>query len=205
MWKMIIGQSIFQLVVVLVLYFAGGAILNYDVSIEHEKLQLDTVIFNVFVWMQIFNELNCRRLDNKFNIFVGIHRNWFFIVINLIMVGLQVAIIFVGNRVFDISPDGLDGPQWAISILIAAFALPWGVVVRIFPDEWFAKVVYFIAPPFVISYKYMAKGFRYIGRLFKRSKKSDGEPQSDSATDEKQHETFPAAAPVIVSPPSEKV
>jgi P-type Ca2+ transporter type 2C len=200
MWKMIIGQSIFQLVVILVLYFAGGNILNYNTNIHEERLELDTIIFNVFVWMQIFNELNCRRLDNKFNIFVGIHRNLFFIVINLIMVGLQVAIIFVGNRVFDISPDGLDGPQWAISILIAAFSLPWGILVRIFPDEWFAKIVFVVAPPFVVSYKFMAKGFRKFRRTFIKFKKSDTEPKSDSATDR-----AAATTPVIVSPPSEKV
>lgn len=179
MWKMIIGQSIFQLVVVLVLYFAGGDILNYNVNIEAEKLQLDTIIFNCFVWMQIFNELNCRRLDNKFNVFEGIHRNWFFIVINCIMIGLQVAIIFVGAGVFDIDPDGLDGPQWAISIVIAAFALPWGIVVRLFPDRWFAAAVHFVAPPFVWSYRWIARGFSAFGRLFKRSKKADTEAQAE--------------------------
>ena len=45
MWKMIIGQSIFQLVVTLVLYFAGPAILGYDKKIEEESLQLDTTTF----------------------------------------------------------------------------------------------------------------------------------------------------------------
>ena len=167
---MIIGQSIFQLVVVLVLYFAGGQILRYDINIPDEKLQLDTIIFNVFVWMQIFNELNCRRLDNKFNVFVGVHRNWFFLAINAIMIGLQVGIVFVGDRVFDIHPDGLNGTQWVISILIAAMSLPWGIVVRIFPDAWFASVVAFVAPPFVTSYSLMTKGFRKIGALFKKTK-----------------------------------
>lgn len=175
MWKMIIGQSIFQLVVVLVLYFAGGAILNYDLTDDDQKLQLDTVIFNCFVWMQIFNELNCRRLDNRFNVFAGVHRNWFFIFINLIMIGLQVAIVFVGDRVFDIHPNGLDGPQWAISIIIAAFTLPWGIVVRLFPDEWFAAIVTFVAPPFVVSYRWMAKVLYRFASLFKRTKEIDSE------------------------------
>ncbi|RSM07388.1 hypothetical protein CEP52_005208 [Fusarium oligoseptatum] len=153
----------------------------------------------MFVWMQIFNELNCRRLDNKFNIFVGVHRNWFFIVINLIMIGLQVAIVFVGNRVFDIDPDGLDGPQWAISILVAAFSLPWGVVIRIFPDEWFAKVVHFVAPPFVISYRFLAAGCSKFGRLFKRSKKLDHGEDSDSTEEKTQDkEKSSTPGPIIV-------
>lgn len=198
MWKMIIGQSIFQLVVVLVLYFAGDVILGYRSSVESEKLQLDTIIFNIFVWMQIFNELNCRRLDNKFNVFAGIHRNWFFIFINLIMIGLQVAIICVGNRVFHIDPNGLDGVQWVISILVAAFSLPWGVVVRIFPDEWFAAMVHFVAPPFTISYYATIRFFSSFGRLFRRRKSVVNEQGEEK-------ESPSAVASITVSPPSEKV
>ncbi|KAF9775444.1 hypothetical protein IL306_006452 [Fusarium sp. DS 682] len=200
MWKMIIGQSIFQLVVVLVLYFAGDTILNYNTSLESEKLQLDTVIFNIFVWMQIFNELNCRRLDNKFNVFVGIHRNWFFILINCIMIGLQVGIIFVGDRVFDIDPNGLDGVQWAISILVAAFSIPWGVLVRIFPEEWFAKIVYFFAPPFVAVYRWMARGWGAFMRLFRRSKKADDEEDGSSTEERQSKEKSPGVGPMIVEP-----
>jgi Ca2+-transporting ATPase len=54
MWKMIIGQSIYQLVVTLVLNFAGAGILSYQTP--HEQNQLQTLIFNVFVWMQVFNQ-----------------------------------------------------------------------------------------------------------------------------------------------------
>jgi Ca2+-transporting ATPase len=55
MWKMIIGQAIYQLVVTLVLNFAGNEILGY--KSEFEKSRLETLIFNTFVWMQIFNKL----------------------------------------------------------------------------------------------------------------------------------------------------
>jgi Ca2+-transporting ATPase len=54
MWKMIIGQAIFQLVATLILHFAGGHILDY--TTEDEIAQLKTLVFNTFVWMQIFNE-----------------------------------------------------------------------------------------------------------------------------------------------------
>ncbi|KAK2673874.1 hypothetical protein RAB80_011417 [Fusarium oxysporum f. sp. vasinfectum] len=200
MWKMIIGQSIFQVVVVLVLYFAGDSILGYNASIAAEKLQLDTIIFNMFVWMQIFNELNCRRLDNKFNVFVGIHRNLFFILINAIMIGLQIGIVFIGGRVFDIDTDGLNGVQWAISILIAAFSLPWGVLVRIFPDEWFAEVVYFFAPPFVAVYNWMARGWARFMRLFRKSKKADDEEDVSSLEERESKEKSSGVGPMIVEP-----
>jgi Ca2+-transporting ATPase len=54
MWKMIIGQSIYQLVVTFILFFAGASILSYQS--DHERAQLSTLVFNTFVWMQIFNQ-----------------------------------------------------------------------------------------------------------------------------------------------------
>ena len=49
MWKMIIGQGIFQLIIILVLYYAGLDILDYLPK------ELETFIFNTFVFLQIFN------------------------------------------------------------------------------------------------------------------------------------------------------
>lgn len=54
MWKMIIGQSIFQLVVTLILFFAGESIFDYHTEDEIDGLH--STIFNTFVWMQIFNQ-----------------------------------------------------------------------------------------------------------------------------------------------------
>ncbi|KAF2736867.1 calcium-translocating P-type ATPase [Polyplosphaeria fusca] len=137
MWKMIIGQAIFQLTVTLVLHFAGEDILGYDSP--HEKEELRTLVFNTFVWMQIFNQLNNRRLDNGLNIFEAIHKNTFFIFINFLMVGGQVLIIFVGGRAFNVTR--LNGIQWAISIVLGLLSLPWAVVIRIIPDMWAARIV----------------------------------------------------------------
>jgi P-type Ca2+ transporter type 2C len=55
MWKMIIGQSIYQLIVTLVLNFRGNEILGY--TTEFEKSRLETLVFNIYVWMQVFNQL----------------------------------------------------------------------------------------------------------------------------------------------------
>ncbi|TGZ76872.1 putative calcium-transporting ATPase 2 [Ascodesmis nigricans] len=138
MWKMIIGQSIYQLAVSLVLHFAGKNILGYDDS-KDKKDELKALIFNAFVWMQIFNQYNNRRLDNKFNIFEGVTRNWFFIGINLVMIGGQVMIIFVGGAAFSVTK--LDGVQWAISIIIGAISLPIAVIIRLIPDQIIAKIM----------------------------------------------------------------
>ncbi|KAI0804249.1 calcium-translocating P-type ATPase [Xylaria sp. FL0064] len=185
MWKMIIGQSSYQLVVTFVLYFAGNRILGYDPNNATQQKELDTMVFNTFVWMQIFNEFNNRRLDNKFNIFEGVHRNKFFIGITILMVGLQIAIIFVGGTAFEIKP--INGTQWAICIVSAFVCLPWAVLIRLFPDEWFAAIAKKVGAPFIAVYELLARTFRKIGSLFRRDQQggetSQREPEESIKTD----------------------
>ncbi|KAJ9609965.1 plasma membrane calcium [Cladophialophora chaetospira] len=137
MWKMIIGQSIYQLVVTLVLYFGGNSILSYQSPGEKDRLH--TTIFNTFVWMQIFNQYNSRRLDNKFNIFEGVLRNYWFIGIQFLIVGGQILIMFIGGQAFSI--NRINGAQWGYSLVLGALSMPIAVIIRLIPDELFAKLI----------------------------------------------------------------
>ena len=179
MWKMIIGQSLYQLAVTFVLYFAG---LRIFPSYTDEELR--TVVFNTFVWMQIFNEFNNRRLDNKFNIFEGLHRNYFFILINCLMVGLQVTIIYVGGQAFSIVAGGISSEQWALSVVLAFLCMPWAIAVRLFPDEWFNKVARTVGTPVVILYRFLHRFCKRVGWLFKRSKDTDEEANKRNVDEE---------------------
>ncbi|KAK8044919.1 Calcium-transporting ATPase 2 [Apiospora rasikravindrae] len=148
MWKMIIGQAIYQLVITLLIYYGSPSILSYDDNIE--KAQLNTLVFNTFVWMQIFNQWNNRRLDNKFNIFEGLFQNWFFIGINTLMCGAQVLIIFVGGDAFNIvrvvNEQGQKSPpqtgaQWGYAIFLGILSIPVGAIIRLIPDSLLASLV----------------------------------------------------------------
>lgn len=75
-----------------------------------------------------------RRLDNKLNILEGLHRNIFFIVINLIMIGGQVMIIYVGGQAFKVTP--LSAKEWGLSVGLGAISIPWGALIRLMPDSW---------------------------------------------------------------------
>ncbi|KAH0346894.1 calcium-translocating P-type ATPase, partial [Aureobasidium melanogenum] len=141
MWKMIIGQAIYQLIITYVLYFGqkrgGNGLLSYANDKERERL--NAMVFNCFVWMQIFNMFNNRRLDNKFNIFEGVQRNVFFIGIALVMIGGQVMIMFVGGRAFSV--ERLTGEQWGYSVGLGAISIPVGVIIRLIPDELITRLV----------------------------------------------------------------
>lgn len=193
MWKMIVGQAIYQLIVTFVLYFAGSSILGYSKSDTLRETELNTIVFNTFVWMQIFNEFNNRRLDNKLNIFEGVHRNAFFIVINIIMVAGQIMIIFVGGAAFQIKR--IDGTQWAICILCALPCLLWAVVLRYIPDRYAAalfgftnKVWLALARPVLkalhVIFRPVAQAWRVVKRFTKRTTSKGlgkSRPTKDSA------------------------
>jgi Ca2+-transporting ATPase len=65
--------------------------------------------------------------------------------INLIMIGGQVLIISVGGAAFKITQ--LDGKEWGLSIGLGAISLPWGALIRKFPDTWAAALVPHIPLP----------------------------------------------------------
>jgi Ca2+-transporting ATPase len=156
MWKMIVGEAIFQIIVNFGLLFAGPSIFTgwFDVLKSHggvlgkgpggnlqkefddQKTVLKTMVFNTFVFLQIFNEINCRRIDNRLNVFAGIHRNAYFIVIFLFIAAAQVVIVFFGGSAFKTTPLNLG--QWGICILLGFMSLPLGMIIRLIPDSAFA-------------------------------------------------------------------
>ncbi|KAF6843149.1 calcium-transporting atpase [Colletotrichum musicola] len=127
MWKMIIGQSIYQLIVTLILHFVGPSFLHYP------KEEQKTLVFNVFVFMQIFKLINSRRIDNNLNIFEGITKNKLFALMMAIMAAGQVLIVFVGDAAFKVTR--LNGPQWGISLVLGFLSIPVGVLIRLVPDS----------------------------------------------------------------------
>ncbi|KAF8252393.1 calcium-translocating P-type ATPase [Wilcoxina mikolae CBS 423.85] len=114
MWKMILGQAIHQISVTLTLYFAGRRIFrNIDVD------QLNTLIFNTFV---------TRRSANL----IAFTRNWYFLGLNLLLIGGQIAVVFVGGRAFSVKR--LSAPQWAVSVVLGLLSIPLGMVFKVIPD-----------------------------------------------------------------------
>ncbi|KAG5560233.1 hypothetical protein RHGRI_003503 [Rhododendron griersonianum] len=59
MWRNLLSQAAYQIAVLLTLQFKGEAIFNVGSKVN------DTMIFNVFVLCQVFNEFNARKLEKK--------------------------------------------------------------------------------------------------------------------------------------------
>jgi magnesium-transporting ATPase (P-type) len=88
-----------------------------------------TLLFNVFVWMQIWNEFNCRSVRFHRNPFRGLFESRTFLGIVAVIVLLQVLLIEFGGPVF--STVALGYRDWLISIGLGATTLVVGALVRI--------------------------------------------------------------------------
>jgi Ca2+-transporting ATPase len=78
-------------------------------------------------------------LDNGFNIFEGMLKNYWFVGIQFIIVGGQCLIMFVGGQAFSV--HRINGAQWGYSIILGALSMPVAVVIRCVPDELFARMI----------------------------------------------------------------
>ncbi|XP_052191898.1 calcium-transporting ATPase 4, plasma membrane-type-like isoform X2 [Diospyros lotus] len=128
MWRNIIGQSIYQLVVLTVLKFYGKHLLKLDGSDANSTL--DTFIFNTFVFCQVFNEINSRDME-KINILSGMFSSCIFMFVITSTVAFQVVIVEFLGTFADTVP--LNWDLWLISILIGAVSLPVAVVLKCIP------------------------------------------------------------------------
>ncbi|KAG6895383.1 hypothetical protein C0992_001570 [Termitomyces sp. T32_za158] len=143
MYKQIFIQSIYQIAIILVFHFLGPQILGLEPTgdpIEDKRRQLtvQTLVFNAFVFAQIFNSLNCRRLDKNLNVFEGMLKNRYFLGITLIEIAVQVLIVFVGGDAFQVTT--LKGREWGISLALGIVSLPLGALIRLLPNEPFDKL-----------------------------------------------------------------
>ncbi|KIL58739.1 hypothetical protein M378DRAFT_86043 [Amanita muscaria Koide BX008] len=132
MYKMILFQSTYQIIITLIFHFLGSRILGLDNSAV-----VQTLVFNAFVFAQIFNSINCRRLDRKLNVFEGISKNYYFIAVTLIEIVVQILIVFVGGTAFQVTR--LPGREWGISIALGVGSLPVGVLTRLVPNQPFER------------------------------------------------------------------
>ncbi|KAK0620694.1 hypothetical protein B0T14DRAFT_481701 [Immersiella caudata] len=175
MRKMMSGQVICQLVVVLVLYFGWQTFPgNHEIPTPGEgniNARRNTVVFNVFVWLQLFNALNSRRLDNRFNIFERIMRNPLSLVVGFLVVGGQVLIIFMGGKAFGVVP--LSARDWGLSIGIGALSLPLGVLLRLMPTPWVDEAYYYLFQ----ALDSILWAPREVGRLLRRRSREQDEEE----------------------------
>lgn len=129
MIRNILVQSTFQVLVLMyLLVLAPG-----DFGLVPESTEHITLVFNTFVFCQIFNELNARNIGSDFDIFRGVFKNTFFCAIIVFTCAMQYAMVEVNAISWLVKAVPLTPALWYKSVLIGSMSLPVGALMRVFP------------------------------------------------------------------------
>jgi len=143
MWRNIISQAVYQFSLLMILLFAvdarghhwiigggsldGKGVLDGRLYKGHPSVHF-TIIFNTFVFCQIFNEFNSRKCDRKANVFENLFSNYMFVIIILVTIGFQILCVQLFGPFTKTVP--LNFNQWMLSIVFGFLCIPYAVIIR---------------------------------------------------------------------------
>ncbi|KAI6242880.1 Calcium-transporting ATPase [Aphelenchoides fujianensis] len=138
MARNILGHAFYQLTILLVFIFAGPTILPIDSGLRNTLFDPPTehftIVFNSFVMMTLFNEINARKIHDQRNVFKGIFSNWIFYCIWGSTFTMQVLFVEFGGRAFSTAP--LNWWEWLICLGCGFGVLLWHQLVISLPERW---------------------------------------------------------------------
>lgn len=129
------GKKIFN-----VDYAASTQLIDTDDAMAKDKMQHFTLIFNLFVFLQVFNMINCRDVGKtKMHGFSSLHRNQLTWLILLLIIGVQVVacFTFLGRPVFTTNTQ--DFREFNITVVMAASVIVAGAIFKLIPNSWIDK------------------------------------------------------------------
>jgi magnesium-transporting ATPase (P-type) len=131
-----------------------------------DKVKHFTFLFNAFVFMHIFNEINCRKVGaTSFNIFAGILNNWLFLAVLSSVVALQYCFVSFKTvaRIFDATT--LDSSKFAECVVLGMTTWVISALLKMTPVAWLKKLPIKIdenkkndSDPLMSAYNSKAKG-----------------------------------------------
>jgi magnesium-transporting ATPase (P-type) len=168
-WRQILGIALYNVVIIVLVIFFGriaAGLPAYDRSVStlvsmpegflsrtadnytaedllyvmsQSKARHFTYIFNIFVFLQLFNMINCRKIGKRdFNVFESFFHNWYFILFFSIIGGVQFAGTQYFPFIFRTVP--LDRGEWGSCIVVGSTVLLWSAILKLLPEKWFAKL-----------------------------------------------------------------
>jgi P-type Ca2+ transporter type 2C len=148
MWRQIYGMSIWIATCMFILYFFIDDMWGFEYNNSDHffvegtptiKCKVYTMLFNTFMFMTIFNEINCRKVGaTEYNVFHNIIANWYFIVIVGGITALQWVFVQYGGILTNC--HALTGEEFAFCVLWGASTMLISVILKLTPAEFFEKM-----------------------------------------------------------------
>ncbi|KAJ6321014.1 hypothetical protein OIU78_016248 [Salix suchowensis] len=128
MWRNILGQSLYQFVIIWYLQTRGKAVFRLEGP--DSDLILNTLIFNSFVFCQVFNEISSREME-KINVFKGILKNYVFVSVLACTAIFQIIIVEFLGTFANTAP--LSWQQWLVSVFFGFLGMPIAAALKMIP------------------------------------------------------------------------
>lgn len=127
MWRNILCQATYQLIVLVFLLNKGPTIFDCEDGSNHHF----TIIFNAFVFCQVFNEFNAREIGDRFDPLRSLQQSPMFAMVIFFTVVAQFFIVECGGDFTQTFP--LDYEEWKFTVMLGAGSIPVGFVMRMIP------------------------------------------------------------------------
>lgn len=96
---------------------------------EHANLAINSLVFNVFIFMELFNFINARKINDELNIFKGIFDSYIFFAVLFFILVFQVIIMEALGSFFKV--QGQTWEEWLFAIAVGIIGWPLALVTKI--------------------------------------------------------------------------
>jgi Ca2+ transporting ATPase len=123
-------QSVYQIGVLISVLFLYPELAEIEPGWSSDSYRHYTFFFQTFVFLQLFNEINCRKLIcSDVNVFSGFFNNWMFIGILLLTILVQVIIVQFGGGAFNC--EALEWWEHLLAVALGAGGICLAIIMRL--------------------------------------------------------------------------
>jgi magnesium-transporting ATPase (P-type) len=143
-WRQILGISLWNFLVVMCVVFLAPAVAGltpytYETpNTDEAKKAHMTYVFTIFVFLQLFNQINCRKDGVKeYNVFAKFFHNFYFVIVLLGEVAFQFFCTNVTPGLMGVS--ALGKKEWGACLMLGSTALLMSALLKCTPKRWVEK------------------------------------------------------------------
>ena len=148
MYRQIFGVTIYMIAIMMVIMYCGKSIfdLEYNLSTQiiddddplaKQKMKHFTLIWNTFIFLQVFNLINCRDVGpDKLHGCGGLTRNLYTILIIVLIVVVQAVACrtFLGRIMFEVAI--VDMRHFMICVVCGFSVMLASTLFKLIPNKW---------------------------------------------------------------------
>mmetsp|Transcript_34255 Transcript_34255/g.25320 ORF Transcript_34255/g.25320 Transcript_34255/m.25320 type:complete len:218 (+) Transcript_34255:1405-2058(+) len=149
-WRAIYGATLWNVIAISLLLLFGKFFYGLEYSRNDEfydpetgdatdKCKMYTIVFETFIFLQLFNEFCCRCIEpKKYNMFTNLLGSWLFVLVVVATFALTVFEVQYLGKAFRVT--ALTSQETAACIIWGATILLVSIMMKLTPESWLPKM-----------------------------------------------------------------